>query len=232
MKHEDSIRIVRAAALMAAVVSMTAAAAAQAPAKNAGYDAQFQAYLEEARRMPADTTASIAWMADLTSDARARRVNDLVTIRVVENIEALGAADTTLDKNGSGSAAVSNLFGLENKLPSWIDPTSLANLNSSTTFKGGGATSRSSTLTAVVTARVVEVLPNGDLVLQGVREIDINGDRQLIVLMGVVRPADLLPDNTVFSTRVGQLQIRYLGQGLIKDNLKPGWLIRILNKIF
>ena len=83
-----------------------------------------------------------------------------------------------------------------------------------------------------MTARVAEVLPNGDLVLEGVREIDINGDRQLVVLTGVARPDDIAPTNMVLSTQVGQLRIRYFGRGLIKDNLKPGWLIRVLNKIF
>jgi flagellar L-ring protein precursor FlgH len=83
-----------------------------------------------------------------------------------------------------------------------------------------------------MTARVTEVLPNGDLVVEGVREVDINGDRSLVVLSGVVRAVDSLPGNVVPSSRVGQLRIRALSQGLIKDSLKPGWLIRILNKIF
>jgi flagellar L-ring protein precursor FlgH len=87
-------------------------------------------------------------------------------------------------------------------------------------------------LSAALTARVVEVLPNGDLALEGVREIDINGDRQIIVLTGVVRKADVGPGNVVPSTAVGQMRIRYFGRGLIKDNLQPGWLVRVLNKIF
>jgi flagellar L-ring protein precursor FlgH len=76
------------------------------------------------------------------------------------------------------------------------------------------------------------VLPNGDLVLEGAREIDINGDRQMVVLTGVVRQADIQPNNVVPSTQVGQLSIRYFGNGLIKDSLKPGFLVRWLNKIF
>ena len=113
-----------------------------------------------------------------------------------------------------------------------MDPTDLVGAAASTKFKGAGTTSRSSDLTAIVTARVVEVLPNGDLVLEGAREIDINGDRQLAVLTGVLRTADIDPDNVASSTSVGQLRIRYFGRGLMKDNLQPGWLIRALNKIF
>ena len=76
------------------------------------------------------------------------------------------------------------------------------------------------------------MLPNGDLAVEGVREIDINGDRQIIVLTGVVRAADIGPGNVVSSTAIGQMRIRYFGRGLIKDNLNPGWLVRVLNKIF
>ncbi|RPJ63116.1 MAG: hypothetical protein EHM24_24895, partial [Acidobacteria bacterium] len=60
----------------------------------------------------------------------------------------------------------------------------------------------------------------------------INGDRQIVVLTGVVRPSDITRQNVVLSTQIGQLRIRYFGRGLMKDNLQPGWLIRILNKIF
>ena len=110
--------------------------------------------------------------------------------------------------------------------------TALARFSASTDFQGGGSTTRSGALSAVITARVTEVLPNGDLVLEGVREIEINGDRQIIVLSGVIRPADINPGNVVSSTAVGQMRIRYFGRGLMKDNLSPGWLIRIFNKVF
>jgi flagellar L-ring protein precursor FlgH len=79
---------------------------------------------------------------------------------------------------------------------------------------------------------VSDLLPNGDMVVEGVREIEINGDRQIVVLTGVVRARDIDPSNVVMSSVIGQLRIRYFGRGLIKDNLKPGWLIRALNKVF
>jgi flagellar L-ring protein precursor FlgH len=135
-------------------------------------------------------------------------------------------------KAGSASAGVPSLFGLEKKLPALIDPTNLASVKHDTAFKGAGATNRASELTATITARVSEVLPNGDLVVEGVREIEINGDRQIVVLTGVARTADVGPGNVVLSTTLGQLQIKYFGRGLIKDSLAPGFLIRLLNKIF
>lgn len=204
----------------------------QATGKEDAYDVLFPRYLQAARQMANDDKASFRWMANLGSDFRARDVNDLVTIQIVESITASGTADTALGKKATSAASLGKFFGLETKLPSFIDPTNLASPSSSTDFKGSGSTSRTGALTAVMTARVLEVLPNGDLVLEGVREIDINGDRQVVVLTGVVRPVDLSADNSVSSLRVGQMRIRYFGNGLIKDSLKPGWLVRLLNKIF
>jgi flagellar L-ring protein precursor FlgH len=224
--------------LVAALVLVAAVpAAAQDTAKPAkpvdNYDQLYAQYLQQARSVPQASVAPDAlWMSGLFGDLRARRLNDLVTVRVVESVAGVGSADSSLDKNSNASASVTNLFGLESKYPGWLDPSALAALSASTTFKGGGQTARSSELSATITARVSEVLPNGDLALEGVREIDINGDRQIIVLTGVVRAADIGPGNVVPSTAIGQMRIRYFGRGLIKDNLNPGWLVRVLNKIF
>jgi flagellar L-ring protein precursor FlgH len=227
-----------AAALGAALIATSALAEAQKPVPQSdNYDELYARYLQSARVTGAPTAGegrppAVGWMAGLALDPRASRVNDLVTIQVVESIVATGSADSSLSKDSSGSASVSNLFGLESKLPDWLDPTNLVNTESSTDFKGGGVTTRSGELSARITARVIEVLPNGDLVLEGAREIDINGDRQIVVLTGVVRPTDVGRDNVVRSTEIGQFRIRYFGRGLIRDNLRPGWLIRVLNKIF
>jgi flagellar L-ring protein FlgH len=203
------------------------------PKPSDNYDVLYARYLSAARALPVTTTApDTSWMTGLLPDLRARHVNDLVTVRVVESISALGSADSSLDKNSNASASLTNFFGLESKYPGWLDPTSLAALASKTTFSGGGSTTRTGELSATLSARVVEVLPNGDLALEGVREVDINGDIQILVLSGVVRTADIGPGNVVPSTAVGQMRIRYFGRGLIKDNLKPGLLVRVLNKIF
>ena len=197
------------------------------------YDALFAQYVRDARNAPAPVGKdSWGWMNGLTLDRRARRVNDLVTIRVVESITASGTADSALSKSSGASNSLLGLFGIEKKLPAFIDPTALAGVKSDSQFKGSGATTRAGELTAVVTARVAEVLPNGDLLIEGVREIDINGDRQIVVLSGVARATDVDPQNTILSTSIGQLRIRYFGRGLMKDNLSPGFLLRVLNKVF
>ena len=222
-----------AALAIAVAACSTLLAADKKPVAADNYDELLAKYLESARRQPVVTAPNPgSWMNSLMADQRARRVNDLITVRVVESISASGSADSNLTKSGSASAAVPGLFGLEKKLPSFIDPTSLASLKHDSAFKGAGATNRASDLTATITARVAEVLPNGDLVVEGVREIEINGDRQIVVLTGVARTADVGPGNVVLSTTLGQLQIKYFGRGLIKDSLAPGFLIRLLNKIF
>jgi flagellar L-ring protein precursor FlgH len=212
--------------------TMASSADPAAAANHDNYDVLMERYLASARATNGQQPLERAWMTGLFPDVRARGVNDLVTVQVIENVFATGSADSSLDKDSSASASVTRFFGLESALPGWIDPTSLASLGASTTFKGGGSTARAGSLTAVMTARVAEVLPNGDFLLEGVREIDINGDRQIIVLTGVVRAADIGPGNVVPSTQIGQMRIRYFGRGLIKDNLQPGWLVRLLNKIF
>jgi len=153
-------------------------------------------------------------------------------VRVIESIAATGTADSSVSKSGSAGVALPSVFGLEDLLPSRLDPTNLVTGSSNTDFQGGGTTTRAGELVATITARVADVLPNGDLVLEGVREIDINGDRQILVLTGVVRPVDVGPGNVVLSSLIGQLRIRYFGRGLIRDSLSPGWLVRVLNKIF
>lgn len=205
------------------------------PPSNDNYDDVLQRYLTAARTLsasPMTPDPSSFWMNGLFGDLRARRVNDMVTVHVAESVSASGSADSKLDKNSSATAATPKLFGIQTKFPNALDPTSLAALGATTAFKGSGITTRKGDLTANMTARVAEVLPNGDLAIEGIREIDINGDRQIIVLTGIVRPADISPGNVVPSIAIGQMRIRYFGQGLIKDNLSPGWLVRFINKIF
>jgi flagellar L-ring protein precursor FlgH len=235
--HAGQRALLRAAAIALTVLFWASlAAAGQAPAKRTdNYDEQLARYLAAARTTAAATAqprADNGWMTGLFSDIRARRVNDLVTVQVIENVTASGTADSSLDKNSNTSASLPKLFGLETRFPGWLDPTALATSGANTQFSGSGSTNRAGALSATITARVTEVLPNGDLVLEGIREVDINGDRQIIVLSGIVRTADVGPGNVVPSTAVGQMQIRYFGRGLIKDNLNPGWLVRILNKVF
>jgi flagellar L-ring protein precursor FlgH len=211
----------RAGVVLAAVAAVLLAAPA-AQAQSTNYDEVYARYLAAARR--ATTSGRALWMTDLTSDLRARYVNDLVTIRVVESLSASGSANSNVGKTGSASASFPGKIGdlLGKALPA----------STETQFNGSGGTTRTTELFATLTARVTEVLPSGDLVVEGMREVDINGDRNVVVLSGVIRSTDIQPGNVILSTQVGQLRIRSLSAGLMHDSLTPGWLVRVLNKIF
>lgn len=231
--NRRSLRHAGGTSLLVACLTHGVAASDKKPGTGAdSYDELFTRYLEAARAAGPATAPGGQWLAGLATDLRARHVNDIVTIRVVESITGTGTADASLSKSTRGSMAVPSLFGLQGKLPGFIDPTNLANLNHDSEFEGAGTTSRAGAITTTLTARIAEVLPSGDLVLEGVREIDINGDRQIVVLTGVARVADVEPGNVIASSAIAQLRIRYFGRGLMKDSLSPGWLIRVLNKIF
>jgi flagellar L-ring protein precursor FlgH len=239
MAGKIAVRSVAVVALAVVTATLTASVAVaqskgKPPPKPAdNYDELLTRYLQQARgEVPANAKNTWAWLNGLSLDRRARQVNDLITIRVVEAITASGSADSQLSKDSNAGAGVATLFGLEKKLPGSIDSAALFGTKSSSTFKGAGTTTRAGDFTAALTARVVEVLPNGDLVVEGVHELDINGDQQVIVLTGVVRVSDVSPNNVVSSQSIGQMRVRYFGRGLMKDNLKPGILIRLLNKIF
>ena len=225
----------RAFLLTAAIVAMSSAIVSGQKGKTASdnYDAVVAKYLEAARQQAtAARPDANLWINGLMGDRRAQQVNDLVTVRVVESFSASGTADSNLSKKSNASSGLTNLFGVEGKLPSFINPASLAAVGSDSGFKGAGTTNRAGNLSAVITARVAEVLANGDLVLEGIREVEINGDRQVVVLTGIARSQDVGPGNVLLSPSIGQLRIRYFGKGLMKDSLSPGWLIRALNKIF
>jgi flagellar L-ring protein precursor FlgH len=219
--RDEYRRGITTAMVLAATLTASAAWAQQA-VNSTNYDEVYARYLAAARRSEPGTRS--LWMNDLNSDLRARHVNDLLTIRVLESLSASGSADSNVGKAGSASATFPGKIGtvLGKALPAGTE----------TKFQGSGGTTRTTELSAVMTARVTEVLPSGDLVVEGVREVDINGDRSVVVLSGVVRTADIQPGNVVPSTMVGQLRIRSLSAGLVHDSLAPGWLIRALNKVF
>jgi DNA-binding transcriptional ArsR family regulator len=105
----------------------------------------------------------------------------------------------------------------------------LANVSGDTELSGQGTTSRTTTLSTTLTARVTHVLPNGGLEVEATKDIQINSERQVITVRGVVRPADIDPTNSVQSNRLGELEVRVNGKGVVNDAIKrPFFLYRLL----
>jgi flagellar L-ring protein precursor FlgH len=171
----------------------------------------------------------------LFADLRARDVGDIITVRVVETSRASRKASTKTQRSSSLEAGFENFFGLAEsfvaKNPD-LTASSLVKGGAGSKFSGDGVTSRESTMTAAISMRVVEVLPNGNLVIAGTRRVKVNNEDQVIVLSGVVRPADISPDNVVLSSYVADARIEYYGRGVLAEKQHPGWLARIVDLVW
>jgi flagellar L-ring protein precursor FlgH len=112
------------------------------------------------------------------------------------------------------------------------DMSKLLSANTDSTYKGAGSTSRQENLNASISAKVVNVLPNGNLLIEGRRNIKVNNEDQEIILTGTVRPRDIGPNNVVSSINVADARISYSGRGIISDRQSPGWLMNIIDKLW
>ncbi|MBN1849906.1 MAG: flagellar basal body L-ring protein FlgH [Deltaproteobacteria bacterium] len=189
-----------------------------------------------------DPTINAGLWTDVSSrnffqDLRAHEVGDLVTVNIVETSKASKKADTKTSRDSSISAGIDNAMGWEGKLgrigvPDLFDKTTMFKGSIKNGYQGNGTTSRDESMTASITARVIQVKPNGNLFIKGTREIRVNNETQFIILSGLIRPEDISPDNTVLSSYIGDAKIEYTGSGSVSDKQRPGWLTRIVDFIW
>jgi flagellar L-ring protein FlgH len=165
---------------------------------------------------------------NLVSDVKARNVGDIVTINVVESATASKNAAT---KTARTSGLEASWSGVLAKLAGeWVgDSQKVAFTND---FDGKGETTRSSQLSAYITAQVIQVLPNGYLVIQGNRQVRVNNENQIINVQGMIRTEDINSSNIILSTYIADAKIELIGQGAISDKQRPGWLARILDWVW
>lgn len=193
---------------------------------------------EDANRPPADYSAGSIWQstsAGNLEDFKARRRGDIITVVISEAASATKEAKTGTSRDSSITAGIPALMGLETQgfsKSSFPDLARLLNASSSNKFAGAGSTSRKENLNATIAAKVIDVHPNGNLMIEGRRNVKVNDEDQIIVLEGTVRSRDVAPDNTVNSIYVADARISYSGRGIISDQQSPGWLMNIFNKIW
>ncbi|MDD2900529.1 MAG: flagellar basal body L-ring protein FlgH [Desulfuromonadaceae bacterium] len=217
--------------LLLLALLLTGCAIEKTDIKTAGFE-------DPTPRQPADYSNGSIWQsssAGMTDDMKARRRGDIVTIVISETASASKEAKTGTSRDSSMSAGIPNLLGLEassivNK--NFADLAKLISASSSSKFQGAGSTSRQENLKATITARVMDVHPNGNLMIEGRRNIKVNEEDQIIVLEGVVRSRDISPDNTINSIYIADARISYSGRGIISDRQSPGWLMNILDRIW
>jgi flagellar L-ring protein FlgH len=172
----------------------------------------------------------------LYADHKARTIGDVVTITISETASASKSATTSTDRSSSMTAGIPHLFGLENS--AWlannpnIDISNLVETNFANKFAGAGTTVRKENLVASLTAQVIDVYPNGNLKIRGGKEVRVNNETQVIYMTGIVRPVDILANNTIDSKHVLNAKISYTGKGAISDKQKPGWLMRTLDNVW
>jgi flagellar L-ring protein precursor FlgH len=167
-----------------------------------------------------------ALLAELAQAPRASRVDDQVTVLVSINTSASSTGNTKTSRQSAlSSSASSALLPAAAKAPL----ANLITLGGNNSLQGQGATSRQTTLTTNLSARVTHVLPNGYLVIEGHKDTMINSERETVTVRGVVRPPDLSAENAVTSDRLAELEVRINGKGVVGDSIRrPNALYRIL----
>jgi flagellar L-ring protein precursor FlgH len=173
---------------------------------------------------------------DFFSDMKAQRVGDIITVNIVETARASKQAATSTSRSSSRDSTIDSFFGLEQPgvlpTPGGINLMRGVDYSSQNQFSATGTTSRNETITAKVSARIIQVLPNDNLVVRGAQEIMVNNEKHYITVQGVIRPADIATDNSVLSTYLADARIEYTGKGDLSRKQREGWLSRALDVIW
>ncbi|RUL62996.1 flagellar basal body L-ring protein FlgH [Dyella dinghuensis] len=164
---------------------------------------------------------------ELFNDPRAHRVGDILTINLVEAMQASKKSETTTAKTDKNTINAPEVLG--HTLSVKGGNTADSNLNSANSFDGAGSSTQSNQLTGEFTVTVSQRLSNGNLMVRGEKWLTINQGQELIRLSGIVRPEDIEQDNSVDSTRVADARITYTGRGVLNSANQQGWLARFFN---
>lgn len=176
-------------------------------------------------------TSSAAEARPLAADRKASAVGDILTVVVSESASTQSSQRTTTDSGANVNAGVeqwlfpSSRFGTHNgELPG-------IKMGGKNDFSGGGAVSASQNLTSRAAVLVTAVLPNGNLVIEGVRRVTYDGETQHVVLHGLVRADDIAPGNTVLSSDIADARVEFISEGQLANAKKKGWLTKLYEKI-
>ena len=191
-------------------------------------------------QVQADSLWSKETAVSLFTDHKAKRVGDIITVLVQENNSASRNSSTKTEKKGDISASISSFLtdNIQNKISS-----NNKNINegavqlpklettSQNKFEGSGAVNNSGSINSRFAVRVVDVLPNKNLIIEGVRRTSFSGESQTIILRGTVRPQDVTPVNTVVSYNLADVSIRFKDEGVVNDSQKKGWFGKLWGKV-
>jgi flagellar L-ring protein precursor FlgH len=167
---------------------------------------------------------------NIFADHRARAVNDIVTIVVVEQSTQSRSASTTTSKDTTRTASINDFPGLALTTRNAKAAEYLKfDIEGSAKHEGKGAIDRTDRVTAQIPARVVKVLDNGNLVIEGRRAVLVNDETQTATISGIVRPQDITGANTVLSSQIADAEVQIVGKGVLAEAQRPGILYRLLD---
>jgi flagellar L-ring protein precursor FlgH len=188
---------------------------------------------EEGALWPGNTRGN-----NLFGDDKAAKVGDIITVTIDENATSTQSATTNTAKDSSINMQAPNVLGLPSSLGiqnflnmgTQFDPSVNATIANS--MQGTGTVTRNGTLSATISALITDIVPGGNLRIEGRRSVTINNEEQIMVLRGIVRPQDINFDNTIPSTLIADAAISYTGEGVVADEQRKGWLARALSKVW
>lgn len=167
------------------------------------------------------------------ADKRARAIGDIITIMIQENNTTSKENSTQTSKSSSVDASIDTFLyspGASGFLTKGGQMPAMK-FGGSQSFDGGGKINNTERMTARIAVKVVDVLPNGNMIIEGRRETLVSGEKQEAILRGTVRSEDVAANNTVLSYNVANASIKFTGKGTISDNQRKGWLHKIWEKV-
>ncbi|SFV30792.1 flagellar L-ring protein precursor FlgH [Devosia crocina] len=166
-------------------------------------------------------------------DERAHRVGDILTVKVTVSDSAKISNSTQRNRASSNSAGMGGIFGaaVTNVSGGSIDPSAAIDFTSGINDAGAGSVNRSEALETSVAAVITQVLPNGNLVIEGRQEVRVNFEVRDLIVSGIVRPSDIQANNTIASTKIAEARISYGGRGQITDVQQPRYGQQVLDAI-
>ena len=177
-------------------------------------------FISSREPMPQAASANSLWRTGARAffiDQRANRVGDILTVQIDINDSAQTSNASKSSRASGVSAGVDNFFGLETSLgkflPGGFDPANAINTNSTSNNAGSGAVTRSEKISLTIAAVVTNVLPNGNMVIQGTQEVRTNAELRQLTVAGIVRPEDITSANTIKHTQIAEARISYGGRG-------------------
>lgn len=176
----------------------------------------------------------------LFEDLKARRVGDILTVTLIESTNASKSATTEIEKSNTSTVTNPTILGTtpEFSLPKFVPLAASQDLNlgsslsSDHEFDGSGTTAQTNALTGSIPVSVIEVLPNGNLIVRGEKRVTLNNGIEYVQLSGIIRQVDVLANNSVLSTQVADATIIYTGDGAVAESNFIGWLARFFASPF